>query len=581
MVATPLLLAAILAVVSANPLGRRTMEVHEKRNAVPSRFVQSGSVPASKEITLRIALTNTDIAGLEKTVYEISDPANALYGQHLTPEQVAEFVKPTAEGLAAVTEWLSENDISPKSVSNAGDLLQITIPASKADELLSTKFSTFKHVESGVESIRTLAYSVPASLKPHIQFVHPTIAFTAPLGGPPGVTAINTKRALGQEKRKDPVEERYPASCATVVTPACLQAFYGIPTAKATSSANNVLGVAGYVEQFANQADLQRFLGALRPDLVNTTFSLQTIDGGTNDQTLANSGGEAVLDIEYTVGLAGGVPVTFISVGEDNNDGVMGALDIVTSLLGETDEARPTVLTTSYGFNEEDVTIALSRGVCQAYMQLGAVGTSVLFASGDGGVGGSDFQQVDCTMFVPAAPSGCPFITSVGGSVGLPPQVAANFSSGGFSNYFTVPYYQANDVSTYVASIGDQYAGLFNTNGRGYPDIAAQAESVEIAWKGNFTLVKGTSAASPISASIFALVNDKLIAAGKPVLGFLNPFLYSAAGRAAFTDVTYGTNPGCNTDGFSASTGWDPVTGLGTPNYKLLLTAVGLDHRSH
>ncbi|KAJ7710689.1 peptidase S8/S53 domain-containing protein, partial [Mycena rosella] len=80
-------------------------------------------------------------------------------------------------------------------------------------------------------------------------------------------------------------------------------------------------------------------------------------------------------------------------------------------------------------------------------------------------------------------------------------------------------------------------------------------------------LVEGTSAASPISASIFALVNDKLIAAGKPVLGFLNPFLYSAAGRAAFADVTYGTNPGCNTDGFSASTGWDPVTGLGTPNY--------------
>ena len=135
---------------------------------------------------------------------------------------MAEFVKPTAEGLAAVTEWLSENDISPKSVSNAGDLLQITIPVSKADELLSTKFSTFKHVESGVESIRTLEYSVPASLKPHIQFVHPTIAFTAPLRGPRGVTAINTKRALSQEKRKDPVEERYPASCATVITPVAI-----------------------------------------------------------------------------------------------------------------------------------------------------------------------------------------------------------------------------------------------------------------------------------------------------------------------------------------------------------------------
>ncbi|KAJ7452721.1 hypothetical protein B0H11DRAFT_283160 [Mycena galericulata] len=73
-----------------------------------------------------------------------------------------------------------------------------------------------------------------------------------------------------------------------------------------------------------------------------------------------------------------------------------------------------------------------------------------------------------------------------------------------------------------------------------------------------------------------ALVNDRLIAAGKPVLGFLNPFLYSPAGKASFTDVTSGSNPGCNTNGFSASPGWDPVAGLGTPNFDLLLSALGL-----
>jgi tripeptidyl-peptidase-1 len=64
------------------------MAVHERRIAVPSGFVHSGSVPAGEEITLRIALTSTDMAGLEKTVYEISDPANAKYGQHLTPAEV-------------------------------------------------------------------------------------------------------------------------------------------------------------------------------------------------------------------------------------------------------------------------------------------------------------------------------------------------------------------------------------------------------------------------------------------------------------------------------------------------------------
>ncbi|KAJ7097359.1 peptidase S8/S53 domain-containing protein, partial [Mycena epipterygia] len=145
----------------------------------------------------------------------------------------------------------------------------------------------------------------------------------------------------------------------------------------------------------------------------------------------------------------------------------------------------------------------------------------------------------------------------------------------GFSNYFTTPDYQADDVATYLASIGDEYSGLYNASGRGLPNVAAQAENVEIAWTGSFWLVAGTSCASPIFASMVTLVNDRLIAAGKPVLGFLNPFLYSPAGRTAFTDVTSGNNPGCNTDGF-ASAGWDHVTGLGTPNFDLLLTAVGL-----
>jgi hypothetical protein len=117
------------------------------------------------------------------------------------------------------------------SASNAGDVLKITIPISKADELLSTEFSFFKHVSSGTESIRTLAYSVPTSLKPFIKFVHPTIAFVAPLyHGKPGVTAINTKRALGQQRRELVVEERAtaPASCTSIVTPVTILLFLQI-----------------------------------------------------------------------------------------------------------------------------------------------------------------------------------------------------------------------------------------------------------------------------------------------------------------------------------------------------------------
>lgn len=87
--------------------------------------------------------------------------------------------------------------------------------------------------------------------------------------------------------------------------------------------------------------------------------------------------------------------------------------------------------------------------------------------------------------------------------------------------------------------------------------------------------VDGTSCSSPIFASVVALLNDQLISAGKSPLGFLNPFLYST-GADALNDITSGSSPGCNTNGFPAETGWDPVTGLGTPDFQKLAAAVCL-----
>ena len=64
-------------------------------------------------------------------------------------------------------------------------------------------------------------------------------------------------------------------------------------------------------------------------------------------------------------------------------------------------------------------------------------------------------------------------------------------------------------------------------------------------------------------------MNDARIAAGLPSLGFLNPWLYKK-GFKGLNDIIGGNNPGCGTSGFTAVKGWDPVTGLGTPNFGLL-----------
>lgn len=79
-------------------------------------------------------------------------------------------------------------------------------------------------------------------------------------------------------------------------------------------------------------------------------------------------------------------------------------------------------------------------------------------------------------------------------------------------------------------------------------------------------LTSGTSAAAPTFAAIIALLNDYQVRQGRKQLGFLNPLLYEYASKI-FYDITTGHNPGCNTTGFHAARGWDPVTGLGTPSF--------------
>jgi tripeptidyl-peptidase-1 len=213
------------------------------------------------------------------------------------------------------------------------------------------------------------------------------------------------------------------------------------------------------------------------------------------------------------------------------------------------------------------------------------MGLSILFASGDQGVWGR--SGVGST-FHPDFPAGSPYITAVGGTnfqqksvIGN--ETAWNCGGGGFSDEFSRPSWQNSQVPSYLdaatASGVLPKASLFNENGRGYPDVAAlggQTNPYCVAIKGgSFGGVAGTSASCPVVAGIFALLNDLRLQKGKPALGYLNPWLYSTAGPAGcFNDINDGSTNNCNagTAGFAALSGWDPATGLGSPNFKCLST---------
>ncbi len=179
-------------------------------------------------------------------------------------------------------------------------------------------------------------------------------------------------------------------------------------------------------------------------------------------------------------------------------------------------------------------------------------------------------------MLTARTPQSSPYCTAVGGTslAGVfetGPEVAWSGSGGGFSNVFPMPAYQRAAVASYLSRNKGQLpsSSLYNASGRCYPDVAAFSTGFAVVSDLVPQLVDGTSCATPTFSGVMSLVNGARLAAGKPALGFLNPWLYGTAAPAgALTDITQGNN------GFPCSAGYDPVTGWGSP---LFLKLAALD----
>merc|ERR1712025_1560691 len=120
-----------------------------------------------------------------------------------------------------------------------------------------------------------------------------------------------------------------------------------------------------------------------------------------------------------------------------------------------------------------------------------------------------------------------------------------------------MPDYQKDAVAKYLQQSGlpDKSTG-YNTSGRAFPDISAQATLFYVQAGIPEPLVEGTSCASPTAAGVFSMLNDLRLQNGKSTLGFLNPLIYQNA--AAFNDITTGSSVGCDfSNGWPAKKGWD------------------------
>jgi len=466
----------------------------------------------------------------------------------------------------------------------------LTIPVSLAEKMLDTKYSVWKHV-SGDQLVRTTSYSLPENLHDHIDVIQPTTMFGRFKRDMSTIVWVDDSETPPVQNFEATVTPGFSvpvdASCNSTITIKCLQQLYNA-TGYVPKAEGNSVGITGYLGEFANIQDLQSFYADQRPDALNSTYTFHSVKGGLNSQNLSEAGAEAGLDVQFAFGLSHPIPATFYSTAgsppfkpdvltpTNTNEPYTDWLDFVLSR-----NDTPLTISTSYGDDEQTVPLSFARRACAGFAQLGVRGTSLMFSSGDGGVGDNDpnpaTQQCftndgrNVTRFIPSFPPSCPFVTVVGGTTRVP-EVAVSrfFSGGGFSDHFARPWYQEKVVKNYLAALPNgTYEGLFNMNGRAYPDVSAQSDRFQIFLSGKPILIGGTSASSPAFAGIVALLNDVRLANKQPPLGFLNPLLYSKA-ASGFNDITIGHNSGCGTTGFNATKGWDPVTGLGTPNFGKL-----------
>jgi tripeptidyl-peptidase-1 len=193
------------------------------------------------------------------------------------------------------------------------------------------------------------------------------------------------------------------------------------------STDKNQIGLANYLGEANNRSDVRIFLQNFRPEAAGAAynFTVQIIANGNDQQTPNNSTQltagkdlEGNLDAETILSATYPTPLTAYNTGgsppftpddltpTNTNEPYLTWLQYI---LNQTD--IPQVISTSYGDDEQTVPFSFATSVCKGFAQLGARGISLLFASGDNGVGQGNTcftnDGRNATTFLAQFPAGC------------------------------------------------------------------------------------------------------------------------------------------------------------------------------
>jgi subtilase family serine protease len=384
-----------------------------------------------------------------------------------------------------------------------------------------------------------------------------------------------------------------PGAAINCYTPQELATAYDIPS-KLTGAGQTIVIIDAFgdptVTQDLNVEDSTFVLPAANLNILYP--SGQPAFDPTNADEV-NWSGEIALDVESAHAIAPDARIDLVISKSDQDADILSALQyVVKHRLGS-------VLSQSFGEAESCEDPSIVKADHTLFAQAAFKGMSVFASSGDNGAAQAscDGSTLIKSVGLPAAD---PWVTSVGATSLTAAQPTGAYESetawndvygssgGGYSTIYPAPLYQASSLRGFghgrSSHASDQ--GL----GRGVPDVSYSGDvnnGLLIAWSqgdptqvGGIYVFGGTSAGSPQWAAITALADQS---AHYP-LGFLNRKLYAIGNSPwypyVFHDVTTGNNtisfvdPSNDTEtitGYSAAKGWDPVTGLGTPDVAHLI----------
>lgn len=351
------------------------------------------------------------------------------------------------------------------------------------------------------------------------------------------------------------------AAAATSYTPPQLGKIYNFPAGTdGTGQTVAILELGGGY----GQQDLDAYFQGL--GIPTPSVTAVGVDGGSNlpGQDPSGADGEVLLDIEVVGALA--PKANILVYFAPNTDA--GFLDAIVAASHAT--PAPAAISISWGQSEDAWTGQARSAFDQALADAAALGVTVTAAAGDNGSADGATDNKDHADF----PASSPHVLACGGTR-LQADTATGVISaetvwndgpnsatgGGFSDVFPVPSWQSGITGHAKHGHAPKHAG------RGVPDVSGVADpqtGYKVRVDGKDMVIGGTSAVAPLWAALVA----RLAQATNKRFGLIQPLLYQNGKQPAsgFHDITSGSN-----GSYQAGPGWDPCTGLGSPDGSALL----------